>query len=68
MKALAQPILTHRLVLSTDAELSDVSTAAVTNAVLDAVEAPAGDYDTEADVPTVSDGSGDTDPSADREE
>jgi MoxR-like ATPase len=40
VKALAKPILAHRLVLNTDAELSDVSHADVIEDVLSAVEPP----------------------------
>jgi MoxR-like ATPase len=40
VKALAHPILVHRLVLSTDARLSDVTHADVIDDVLDAVEPP----------------------------
>ena len=42
MKALAAPILVHRLVLSTDAELSDVSAETVVAEIVDSVEPPTG--------------------------
>jgi MoxR-like ATPase len=48
VKALAVPILVHRLVLSTDAELSDVGPEAVVADVLSTVDAP-GSVETAAD-------------------
>lgn len=42
VKALAKPVLVHRLVLSTDATLSDVTASDVVEAVLDRIEAPSG--------------------------
>ncbi len=42
VKSLAAPILVHRLVLSTDAELSDVSAEAVVAEITDSVEPPTG--------------------------
>jgi MoxR-like ATPase len=42
VKALAAPILVHRLVLSTDAELSDVSAETVVGGIVDSVEPPTG--------------------------
>ena len=53
VKALARSILVHRLVLSTDAELSDVRPADVVEDVLEAVEPPGMDPET---VPAVGDG------------
>lgn len=43
IKALAEPILRHRLVLSTDADLSDVTPRAVVESVLESVTPPGGD-------------------------
>jgi len=48
VKTLAEPILSHRLVLSTDAELGDVTPADVVEAVLDSVEPPSTEAITEA--------------------
>jgi MoxR-like ATPase len=42
VKSLAAPILVHRLVLSTDAELSDVNAEAVIAEIADTVEPPTG--------------------------
>ncbi|MFB6227415.1 MAG: AAA family ATPase [Halobacteriales archaeon] len=42
VKSLAAPILVHRLVLSTDAELSDVNAEAVVAEIADSVEPPTG--------------------------
>jgi MoxR-like ATPase len=42
VKALASPVLAHRLVPSVEAELSDVSTADMVEAVLDSVTVPEG--------------------------
>jgi len=58
VKALAHSVLVHRLVLSTDAELGDVSPEQVVDDVLDAVEAP-GSVPKETDEElAVGDGSG----------
>ena len=54
-KALATRVLAHRLVLSTEAELSDVAPEQVVRDVLDAVTAPTV---TEADLPTAVVGDG----------
>jgi MoxR-like ATPase len=57
VKALAAPILVHRLVLSTDAELSDVSAETVVAGIVDSVEPPAGfEADTAPEIEAVSDG------------
>lgn len=60
VKSMARAVLTHRLVLSTDAELSDVSSDEVIADVIDTVEAPGGvaEFDGLADdgTPAVSDG------------
>ena len=40
IKALAEPILGHRLILSTESELSDISAASVVEDILSNVEAP----------------------------
>jgi MoxR-like ATPase len=59
VKSLAAPILVHRLVLSTDAELSDVSTEDVVADITESVEPPTGiDPSTvaEAGAEAVSDG------------
>jgi MoxR-like ATPase len=58
VKALAHPILDHRLVLSTDAELSDISTADVIDDILSSVAPPGSEVDNESFVeePAVSDG------------
>ena len=40
VKSLAEPILSHRLVLSTDAELSDLETGAVVEEIIDSIEPP----------------------------
>ncbi|WP_255192402.1 AAA family ATPase [Natronobeatus ordinarius] len=45
VKALAEPILAHRLVMTADAELSGVSQAAVVGEILDAVEPPGAETD-----------------------
>jgi len=47
VKALAAPVLVHRLVLSTDAELSDVNAEAVVAEIVDTVEPPT-EIDSEA--------------------
>ncbi|MFC7079073.1 AAA family ATPase [Halorussus caseinilyticus] len=43
VKALAEPVLVHRLVLETDTELADVSPAGVVGDVMDDVEPPGGE-------------------------
>ncbi|WP_408959698.1 AAA family ATPase [Natrinema sp. 74] len=56
VKALAEPVLAHRLVLTADAELSDTASAEVVADVLESVDVPAADAAVE---PTaVSDGGG----------
>lgn len=57
VKALAEPILAHRLVLSTDAELSEVTTRDVVEDALGTV-APPGIERAAADVTAVGDGGG----------
>lgn len=58
IKSLAEPILAHRLVLSTDAELSDTSAREVVRDVVNSVTAPSADVSTSAggDEPAISDG------------
>lgn len=46
VKALAESILVHRLVLSTDADLSGVSSREVVSELVDSVEPPSGDTET----------------------
>jgi MoxR-like ATPase len=57
VKALAVPILVHRLVLSTDAELSDVSAAEVVASVVESVPPPSSEAATEG-AQAVGDGAG----------
>ncbi|MHC3436911.1 AAA family ATPase [Natrialbaceae archaeon A-gly3] len=57
LKALAEPILVHRLVLSTDAEISDVSVTDVVRSIVDAVEPPGADVN---EMAAVSDGGDET--------
>jgi len=56
VKSLAEPILTHRLVLSTDAELSDLSASDVVATVLETIEPPGRDLVEEAAQPAIGDG------------
>ena len=49
IKALAEPILGHRLVLSTESELSDISAASVVDDILDSVDAPGASASDEAE-------------------
>ncbi len=59
VKALAEPILAHRLVLSTDAELSDVTAHDVVRDVVDTVAPPSAETmleDEEDGTPAVGDG------------
>jgi MoxR-like ATPase len=60
VKTLAEPILVHRVLLSTDAELSDMSPADVISSIIESVEPPGRDVVEEAAQPAVSDG-GETD-------
>ena len=55
VKALAEPILAHRIVRSTDAELSDVSHRDIVATIVDDVEPPTGDEALQATT-AVSDG------------
>jgi MoxR-like ATPase len=55
VKALAAPILVHRLILSTEAELSDLTAAEVVEDIVSSVPAPGADVDPPAE-PAVSDG------------
>ncbi|MFC6799252.1 MoxR family ATPase [Haladaptatus sp. DYSN1] len=65
VKALARPILAHRLVLNTDAELNDVSAEMVVETVLDTITPPGGPADgTEAETEDISTNGGDTDTDA----
>jgi MoxR-like ATPase len=56
VKVLAEPILAHRVVLSTDAELSDMSSREVIENVVDTVEPPGREIIEEAAQPAVGDG------------
>jgi MoxR-like ATPase len=58
VKALTKPVLVHRLVLSTDVELSDVSAETVVERILDEVEPPEDvtDVDVEEATATTDDG------------
>jgi MoxR-like ATPase len=56
VKSLAEPILVHRLVLSTDAELSDMSAVDVVTAVLETVEPPGREIVEQAVQPAAGDG------------
>ena len=62
VKALAHPVLAHRLVLSTDAELSDLDAHAIVDDVTGTVEPPGSDVMPEESV-AVSDGGDDADDS-----
>ena len=58
VKALAHPVLAHRLVLTTDAEIGGVTPAAVVDDVVESVDAPGGrDVDDTGAVATAGDGS-----------
>jgi MoxR-like ATPase len=48
VKALAAPILVHRLVLSTDADLSDVTPEAILDDILETVPVPGGQVESDA--------------------
>ena len=62
VKALAKPVLIHRLVLSTDATLSDVAAAEVVKEILDRVEVPStAEGSTEGEATAVGDGGHPTD-------
>ncbi|PSP62989.1 magnesium chelatase [Halobacteriales archaeon QH_8_64_26] len=62
VKALAKPVLIHRLVLSTDATLSDVAAAEVVEEILDRVEVPStAEGSTEGEATAVGDGGHPTD-------
>ncbi|PSP73806.1 magnesium chelatase [Halobacteriales archaeon QS_3_64_16] len=62
VKALAKPVLIHRLVLSTDATLSDVTAAEVVEEILDRVEVPStAEGSTEGEATAVGDGGHPTD-------
>jgi MoxR-like ATPase len=65
IKALAEPILAHRLVLSTDAELSDISAREVVRGIVSSVPAPSADLPNSADSDeqAISDGGPDTETS-----
>ncbi len=65
VKAMARPILVHRLVLSTDAELSDMTPADVVDSVLETVEPPGREVVEEAVQPAVGDGGEPADPDTD---
>jgi MoxR-like ATPase len=65
VKAMARPILVHRLVLSTDAELSDMTPADVVDSVLETVEPPGREVVEDAVQPAVGDGGEPTDPDTD---
>lgn len=51
VKALIEPIMTHRLVLNADASLSDVSVDEVLTEIVDTVEPPSSDESTTAQAP-----------------
>ncbi|MCU4802132.1 MoxR family ATPase [Halobacteria archaeon HArc-gm2] len=60
VKAMARPVLVHRLVLNTDAELGDVGPTDVVAAVLDDVTPPGGDPEAELDAAeTIAEGAAD---------
>ncbi|TKR25478.1 AAA family ATPase [Natronomonas salsuginis] len=56
VKSLAEPILAHRLVLSTDAELSDMSANDVVTTIVETVEPPGREVVENAARPAVGDG------------
>lgn len=56
VKTLAKPILVHRVLLSTDAELSEMTPADVISSIIESVEPPGRDVVEEAAQPAVSDG------------
>lgn len=56
VKSLAEPILAHRLVLSTDAELSDMTAQDVVTSILETVEPPGREIVERAVQPAVGDG------------
>ncbi|MFB1066375.1 AAA family ATPase [Natrinema sp. H-ect4] len=60
VKSMAEPVLNHRLVLSTDADLSDIDPADIVAEIVDTVEPPSADASHAFDSPTASDGGDDT--------
>ncbi|OAQ54156.1 hypothetical protein HTG_01085 [Natrinema mahii] len=56
VKSMAEPVLRHRLVLNTDADLSDVDPAAVVADIVDAIEPPSADTGQAFDSAAASDG------------
>jgi MoxR-like ATPase len=52
IKALARPVLVHRLVLNTDAEIGGVDAAAIVDEIVEEVESPSGEAATETPPPT----------------
>ena len=74
VKQLAEQVLIHRLILSTDAELSDLTTSDVVADVISTVAPPGSSEVTPTEEPTVGDGSGltqadeDSDTAPDNEE
>ncbi|SEP93296.1 AAA family ATPase [Natrinema salaciae] len=56
VKSMAEPVLRHRLVLSTDADLSDVDPDAVVAELVDAIEPPGAETGDAFESPAASDG------------
>ncbi|PGF17132.1 magnesium chelatase [Natrinema sp. CBA1119] len=59
VKSMVEPVLRHRLVLSTDADLSDVDSADVVREIVDTIEPPSTDAGHEVDSLAASDGGND---------
>ena len=62
VKMLVRPTFTHRLVLSTDAELSDVTAEEVLNEIMSTIQPPGSDAETEQEGVVSDGGSRSTDP------
>lgn len=58
VKQLAEPVLTHRLVLNTEAELSDYTPSEIIGDLLETITAPSGDTDFDPQVSSISGDSG----------
>ncbi|QCC60468.1 MoxR family ATPase [Natrinema thermotolerans] len=56
VKSMAEPVLRHRLVLSTDADLSDVDPGDVVVDIVDSVEPPSAEAEFSFDAPAAGDG------------
>lgn len=56
IKSIAEPVLRHRLVLSTDADLSDIDPAAIVAEIVDTIEPPSAEADHAFDSSAASDG------------